>query len=140
MAVSQYFRNEHTSLETGGRAKLRKRECLDCGADIPTAGGKKRCSVCSDRKHEERVCARRERERKAKLAAARPANHSWGPRTPFAQKTERHCLKCPCVKATFHETDSHGREHHRTEWYIGLDQLQRRPACIAVSVDGRAVA
>jgi hypothetical protein len=135
MAVSQYYRNEHTSLETGSRAKLKVRECVDCGVEIPTAGGKKRCSICSDRKHEERRYARDERDRKAKLAEQRPERHSWGLPTRFAQKTERCCLKCPLVKVTFHQVDEHGRDYCWTEWYRGLDKIESKntPACEVVA-------
>lgn len=135
MAVSQYFRNEHTSLETGKRARPLTRTCIDCPADIPAAGGKKRCSSCSDREHERRVCARHERERKAKLVAARPARHSWGLPTRFAKKTERQCVTCGLVKTTYHDVDSNGREYCWIAWFRGLDQIESKntPACEVVA-------
>lgn len=142
MAVSQYFRNEHTALETGKRAKAPARSCIGCGTGITAAGGKKRCGACYDRIYEQRKAARHERERKAKLAAARPARHSWGLPTRFPQKTERQCLNCSLVKVTQHRVDEHGRDICWTEWYRGLDRIEggSTPACEAVSVEGRAVA
>jgi hypothetical protein len=82
-----------------------------------------------------------ERERKAKLAAERPARHSWGLPVRFAQKTERQCLSCRLVKVTFHEIDDRGHDRCWTEWYRGPDQTESRntPACEVVSAEGRAV-
>ncbi len=47
MAVSQFYRNQFTSLEVGKRGSKPPRVCADCGTGIDRAGGKRRCGPCS---------------------------------------------------------------------------------------------
>lgn len=68
MAVSQFYRNQFTSLEVGKRASKPPRACADCGTGIDSMGGKRRCGPCSAIRQEGQIaaCQRKYRLTRAK--------------------------------------------------------------------------
>jgi len=72
---------------------------------------------------------------------AKRQNHRWSKPNPFAQKTERECLRCHIIRVTMHPEGRSGRRHWKEFWRDGEKiEGKRTPVCEPVPTKTEEVA